>query len=251
MTSTVEYLAFAGMIDHALLQPTLTDSDLRAGIHLARCYQVASVCIFPSAVGLCAELLAGSRVVPSTTIGFPHGGQHAAVKRAEARQALADGARELDMVVNISQVLSGDWERVRADIQGVAEITHAAGQKLKVIFENAYLQAQQKIRLCEICGELNVDWVKTSTGFGPGGATLEDLRLMREHSPPAVQIKAAGGVKDLDFCMQARALGVTRIGTSRTAALLDQVRTQWDLPPVQLSIAAEESRTATESHPDY
>ena len=218
------YADLAGMIDHSLLNPTLREADLEAGCHLAVEYEVASVCILPYFLRRCAALLDGSAVRPSTTIGFPHGGHATGVKLAEARQALADGGRELDMVVNISQVLSGAWAYVREDIRAVLDATHAAGQKLKVIFETAYLQDEHKIALCEICGELGADWVKTSTGYAPGGATLEDLRLMRRHSPPRVQVKAAGGVRDLDALLAVRAAGATRCGASRTKDILDEAR---------------------------
>jgi deoxyribose-phosphate aldolase len=221
---TFTYLDIAKMIDHSLLNPTITTPELEAGCELAVAYNVASVCIMPYYLKRCTELLAGSTVAPSTTIGFPHGGTTTVTKVAETRQALADGGRELDMVVNISQVLSGAWDYVRNDIRAVTEATRAAGQKVKVIFENCYLKDDQKIRLCEICGELGVDWVKTSTGYGTGGATMEDLALMRKHSPAAVQVKAAGGVRDLDTLLKVRALGVTRCGSTRTKEMLDEVR---------------------------
>jgi deoxyribose-phosphate aldolase len=215
------YSDCAKMIDHSLLNPTLTASDLEAGCELALAYDVASVCILPYYLKRCAEILRGSTVIASTTIGFPHGGHTTAIKLAEAQRALVDGGQELDMVVNISAVLSGDWNYVRDDIAAIAGATHAAGQKLKVIFENCYLNDAQKIKLCEICGELNVDWVKTSTGYGTGGATMEDLALMRKHAPPHVQVKAAGGVRDLDALLAVRALGVSRCGASRTKDMLD------------------------------
>jgi deoxyribose-phosphate aldolase len=218
------YAAVAKLIDHALLNPALTADDLEAGCRLALEYDVASVCILPYYLPRCAELLAGSTVKASTTIGFPHGGHATAVKRAEAEQALADGCQELDMVVNVSQVLSGDWDYVRRDIRAVIEPAHAAGQQVKVIFENCYLNDAQKIRLCEICSELNADWVKTSTGYGTAGATHADLRLMRQHAAPHVQVKAAGGVRDLDALLAIRALGVTRCGASRTKDILDECR---------------------------
>jgi deoxyribose-phosphate aldolase len=218
------YHDIAKMIDHSLLTPTLTQRQLEEGVQLALDYDVASVCILPYYLKRCAEMLAGSTVMASTTIGFPHGGHTTAIKRAEAEQALADGCRELDMVVNISQVLSGNWDYVRTDIAAVIEPAHAAGQKVKVIFENCYLDDEQKIRLCQICGELNADWVKTSTGYGSGGATLDDLELMRKHAPPHVQVKAAGGVRDLDTLLKVRALGVSRVGASRTADILGECR---------------------------
>jgi len=218
------YQELAKMIDHSLLNPTLTVEDLEAGIRLALAYDVASVCIMPYYLKRCAELLRGSAVKASTTIGFPHGGHTTAIKVAEAKQALADGGEELDMVVNISQVLSGAWDAVTRDIEAVTAVTHAAGQKIKVIFENCYLNDDQKIMLCRICGEIGVDWVKTSTGYGSGGATDADLRLMRQHTPPVVQIKAAGGVRTLDRLLEVRALGVSRCGATRTAAILDEAR---------------------------
>ena len=218
------YEQMAGMIDHSLLNPIMTDETLEAGCALARCYGTASVCIKPYYLKRCAELLAGSGVRPSTTIGFPHGGHATAVKVAEARQALADGGAELDMVVNIGKVLSGDWAYVRSDLAAVIEVTHDGGAKVKVIFENCYLSDDQKIALCGICGELGADWVKTSTGYGTGGATLEDLRLMRAHSPACVQVKAAGGVRDLDALLAVRAAGATRCGATATAAMLDECR---------------------------
>jgi deoxyribose-phosphate aldolase len=218
------YSDIAKMIDHSLLNPVLTDRQLEQGCRLAREYDVASVCILPYWLKQCAQILKGSTVQASTTIGFPHGGHTTAVKLAEARQALADGGQELDMVVNISKVLSGDWEYVRADLAAVIDLTHEQGQKVKVIFENCYLNDEQKIRLCEICGQLGADWVKTSTGYGTGGATIEDLKLMRRHSPQNVQVKAAGGVRDLDKLLEVRALGVTRVGATRTAEMLQECK---------------------------
>jgi deoxyribose-phosphate aldolase len=218
------YSDIAKMIDHSLLNPTLTERDLEQGCQLALRYDVASVCIMPYGLDHCAEILRDSTVKASTTIGFPHGGHTTAIKVAEAKQALADGGQELDMVVNISRVLSGDWDYVRSDIAAVIDVTHRKGQKVKVIFENCYLNDDQKIRLCEICGELGADWVKTSTGYGTGGATIEDLKLMRQHAPKHVQVKAAGGIRDLDKLLEVRAIGVTRVGATRTADMLDECK---------------------------
>ena len=227
------------MIDHSLLNPTLTTAELESGCALAVRYNVASVCILPFYLKRCAELLAGSTVKASTTIGFPHGGHTTEIKVAEAKRALADGGQELDMVVNISQVLSGNWAYVKDDIAAVVEVTHTAGQKLKVIFENCYLKDEHKIRLCEICSELKVDWVKTSTGYGTGGATMEDLTLMRKHAAPQVQVKAAGGVRDLDALLKVRALGVSRCGASRTKEMLDEcLRRLGRTPPSDVFAAA-------------
>lgn len=232
---TWTYLDLAKMIDHSLLNPTMTAADLDAGIQLALAYDVASVCIMPFALKRCADMLRGSTVKASTTIGFPHGGHTTAMKRAEAERAIADGCEELDMVVNISQVLSGAWDYVRSDIQAVIDVAHAAGQKVKVIFENCYLTDTQKIELCRICSELNADWVKTSTGYGTGGATHADLKLMRQHSAPHVQVKAAGGVRDLVALLAVREIGVTRCGASRTREILDPARQQLGLPPITLA----------------
>ena len=218
------YQEIAKMIDHSLLNPTLTDRDLEQGCQLALKYDVAGVCIMPYYAKRCAEVLRGSTVRTSTTIGFPHGGHTTAIKIAEAERALQDGAEELDTVTNISKVLSGDWEYVRGEIQAIVDLAHAQGQKVKVIFENCYLKDEHKIRLCEICGELRADWVKTSTGYGSGGATLDDLRLMRQHAPAYVQVKAAGGIRTLDALLEVRALGVTRVGATRTAEMLDDCR---------------------------
>jgi deoxyribose-phosphate aldolase len=229
---TYTYSDVATMIDHSLLNPTLSASDLEAGCRLALAYDVASVCIMPYYLRECAKILRGSPVKASTTIGFPHGGHATATKAAEARQAISDGGQELDMVVNISQVLSGAWDYVRQDIASVIEVAHDAGAKVKVIFENCYLKDEHKIRLCQICGELNADWVKTSTGYGTGGATLEDLALMRKHAPPRVQVKAAGGVRDLDTLLKIRELGVSRCGASRTKEMLDECRRRLGLSPI-------------------
>ena len=154
------YEDIAKMIDHSLLNPTLNAEDLEAGIALAKAFEVASVCIIPYFMRRCCDLLSDTTVKPSTTIGFPHGGHTTAVKVAEAQRAIADGCEELDMVVNISQVISGGWDYVRTDIGSVIKVAHDAGKKVKVIFENCYLNDGQKIRLCEICGELKADWVK-------------------------------------------------------------------------------------------
>ncbi|MFC1746757.1 deoxyribose-phosphate aldolase [Candidatus Neomarinimicrobiota bacterium] len=215
------YGDIAGMIDHSLLQPTMTEKELEAGCRLAQEYSVASVCILPYALSRCVELLRGSQVRATTTVGFPHGGHTTTVKVLEATDALDDGAEELDTVVNISKVKSGDWLYVRDELNALIDLTHGRGQKIKVIFENCFLTDQEKIRLCEICGELGADWIKTSTGYGTGGATLDDLRLMREHSPSHVQIKAAGGVRDLDKLLAVKVLGVTRVGASATRAILE------------------------------
>jgi deoxyribose-phosphate aldolase len=215
------------------LNPSLTVGELEAGCELARRYDVASVCILPYYAARCAELLHGSRVQPSTTIGFPHGGHATSIKLAEVEQALRGGATELDMVINISKARSGDWEYVEKEICLLADATHAGGAKIKVIFENAYHDDASKIRLCEICGEIGVDWVKTSTGYASSGATIADLKLMRKHSPASVQVKAAGGIRTLNGLLEARAAGATRVGASRTAVILDECRLRLGLPALK------------------
>jgi deoxyribose-phosphate aldolase len=218
------YEVIAKMIDHSLLQPTLTDAALEQGCRLAREYGVASVCIKPYAVRLAVEALAGSNVGVGTTVGFPHGGHMTAIKVAEAEQALADGATELDMVVNIGRVLSGDWQFVADDIRAVVQTAHPRGALVKVIFENSFLAIEHKEQLCRICGEVGADFVKSSTGYGESGATDDDLRLMRRCSPPRVQVKAAGGVRTFDRLLAVRALGVTRVGATATKVILDECR---------------------------
>ena len=224
MTAPATFAELAKMLDHSLLQPTLTDADLVAGLLLAREYNVASVCIKPYAVRLAAKLLAGSTIQASTTIGFPHGGHVTAIKVAESEIALADGATELDMVVNVGKVLSGAWNAVASDIAAVVRVAHAAGAKVKVIFENAYLKDAHKIELCKICGDVRADWVKTSTGYAESGATTEDLVLMRQHSPAHVQVKAAGGVRTYERLLEVRVIGVTRVGATATKVILDDAR---------------------------
>ena len=226
------YPDVAKMIDHSLLNPSLNFAAIEEGIQVAIDYDVASVCILPYLLRHAADRLMGTTIKASTTIGFPHGCHTTAVKLAETRQALADGGEELDMVVNISAVLSGRWDFVREDIRAVVEETHASGKKVKVIFENAYLHDDQKIRLCQICSEVNADWVKTSTGYAATGATHPDLKLMRQHTAPHIDVKAAGGVRDLDALLAVRALGVSRCGATRTASMMDEARRRLHLPPI-------------------
>lgn len=218
------YRDIAKMIDHSLLQPTLTDAELEAGCKLAREYDVASVCIKPYGVKLAARILAGSGVEVGTTIGFPHGGHATAVKVFESQKAMEDGAAELDMVVNIGRVLGKDWKAVAADIRAVVEAARPKRALVKVIFENCYLQNEHKEQLCRLCAEVGADYVKTSTGYGTSGALDDDLRLMRRCSPPHIKVKAAGGVKTFDRLLEVRALGVDRVGASATKAILDECK---------------------------
>lgn len=223
------YEAIAGMLDHTVLAPTSPLTAFQSACDFALEAHCASVCISPFFVRECANRLRGSGVKTCTVIGFPHGTHATAAKVAETRVAIDEGAEELDMVVNGVLVRAGEWDAVRADIAAVTDVVHAAGAKVKVIFENCYLADIEKIRLCEICTELGCDWVKTSTGFGTGGATLEDLSLMKAHIGPQVQVKAAGGIRTLDQVLAARAIGVTRIGCSRSQAVLAEARERLQL----------------------
>ncbi len=236
------YEELAGMIDHSLLHPTLTDAELDAGCRLAVRYGVASVCIKPYAVRRAAELLRGTGVRVGCVVGFPHGNSATEVKRYETEIACRDGAEEIDMVLNLGKALSGDWDYVERDIRAVCNEAHRHGARVKVILETDYLDRggagldsdALKRRLCEICDRAGADWVKTSTGYGfvkqPDGsynyrgATEHDLKLMRAACSPRVQVKAAGGVRDLDGLIRVRELGATRCGASATAAILDEYR---------------------------
>ena len=223
-------LDLARMIDHSLLHPTMTDEQVQAGLAVARRCACATVCVKPYSVPMAVGALAGSGVGVCAVAGFPHGNSHPSLKIAEAERAIAEGATEIDVVVNIGKVLGGDWSYVSAEIKAVNTACVVRGAMLKVIFENDYLQEAHIIRLCEICTEHGVAFVKTSTGYGfvkqPSGdynyrgATDAQLALMRKHSGPQVQIKAAGGVRTLDDLLRVRALGVTRVGATATAAML-------------------------------
>lgn len=225
-------LDLAKMIDHSLLHPTMTDAQLDAGCALAARCDVATVCVKPYYVPRAAALLKGSNVLVCSVIGFPHGNSHTAVKILEAELAIREGAREIDMVANAGKVLGGDWAYVAADIKAVNDACVSHRAILKVIFENDYLQDEHIIRLCSVCAEIGVAFVKTSTGYGfvkqPNGdynykgATDAQLKLMRAHCPDKVQIKAAGGVRTLDDLLKVRALGVSRIGATATETILTE-----------------------------
>jgi deoxyribose-phosphate aldolase len=210
----------AKTIDHSLLRPELDDAFVEAGCRLAATYDVASVCVRPADVRRATALLRGTDVAVGTTIGFPHGNHLTEVKVLEARRALADGATELDMVLKIAALKSGRDADVEADIRAVVEVGHAAGAIVKVIFENAYLTDDEKVRACHLAEAAGADFVKTSTGFAPSGATHDDLRLMRANTSPHVRIKAAGGVRTLDALLAVMELGVTRIGATATEAII-------------------------------
>lgn len=212
----------AKMLDHSLLNPKMTDAELEAGCKWAREAGVASVCIKPYAVRLARTILEGSSVAVGTVIGFPQGGHTTDVKVHEAQRAMSDGATELDMVVNIGKVLSLDWAYVAQDIMSVVDAARERKAIVKVIFENSMIEDKHKIELCRICGEVGAHFVKTSTGYGDGGATDADLILMRKHSPKEVQVKAAGGVRDFARLKAVYALGVTRVGATASPQILGE-----------------------------
>jgi len=224
----------AKMIDHSLLHPAMSDKELKEGCLLARKYNVASVCIKPYAVKIAVGILKGSGVRTGTVVGFPHGNSLIKVKVFETEKAISDGAEEIDLVINIGKVLSEDWQYIEDEIKAVAGVTKKNNAILKVIFENDFLPDDKyKIRLCQICSKCMVDFVKTSTGYGftkcedgkysYKGATEEDVKLMRKYSDPGVQVKAAGGVRTLRDVLRMKDLGVTRIGASATAAIMDEL----------------------------
>jgi deoxyribose-phosphate aldolase len=227
MRPTIENLTerdIARTIDHSLLKPELDDAFIDDGCRLAAEYAVASVCVPPVHVRRAAALLEGTAVKVGTVVGFPHGYVTTETKVAETRQALTDGATEIDMVLQIGALKSGRDADVQFDIAAVVEVAHADGAIVKVIFENAYLTDDEKIRACRLTEAAGADFVKTSTGFAPGGATHDDLRLMRAHTSPHIQVKAAGGVRTLDALLDVMALGVTRIGATATKTIIDDFR---------------------------
>ena len=221
----VTYERLAKTIDHSLLRPELAVDDVRAGCELAAQYEVASVCVRPADVSIAAELLAGATVAVGTVVGFPHGSHATATKVFEAQRALDEGAAELDMVINIGWLRSGEDERVGEDIVAVVQ-TAGAQAIVKVILENAYLNDDEKVRGCRLAESAGAHYVKTSTGFAPGGATIDDLKLMRATVSSEVKVKAAGGVRTLDALLEVMAIGVDRIGATQTAAILDDYRSR-------------------------
>lgn len=229
----------AKMIDHSMLHPTMTDTILKQECEVAKKYDVASVCIKPYAVKDATRWLQGSDVLVGTVIGFPHGNSSADIKVKETEQAIADGAVEIDMVVNIGKVLGEDWDYIEQELNAVNIATINAGATLKVIFENDFLTEDKfKIKLCKLCSKINVAFVKTSTGYGfvkgsdgkysYQGATDYDLKLMRKYSAPEVQVKAAGGVRTLDDLLKVRDLGVTRVGATATIAILEEAKRRFE-----------------------
>lgn len=220
-TKTMTLEQFAKTIDHSLLQPQLTEAEVLAGCELAAKYNAASVCVKPCHVRLAAQTLAGSSVLVGAVVGFPHGSSTTETKLAEAKQALAEGAVELDMVLNYGELRSGHLDSVCNEVKAICDLAHAHGAKVKVIFENAHLSDEQKIAACKLCDEAGADWVKTSTGFAPTGATVADIELMRANVSDRVQVKAAHGVRSLAAALEMIDAGVTRIGATATATMCD------------------------------
>ncbi|ETS82451.1 hypothetical protein PFICI_04327 [Pestalotiopsis fici W106-1] len=230
-TITVTLGQIAKMIDHSLLHPTMTDADILEGLRISKKYNVATACVKPYLIPMAKNELDGTDVLVCPVIGFPHGNSTTDVKVYEATAAAQAGGKEIDMVINIGKALGGDWDYVKTEIEAINKAVTQNGAILKVIFENDYLQEEHIIRLCEICSELDVAFVKTSTGYGfvkqPNGqysykgATVPHLALMRKHSKPGVQVKAAGGVRTLDDLLHVMSLGVTRIGATATIAIME------------------------------
>ena len=230
----VTFTDLSKMIDHSLLHPTMTDADIRKGCELARRYNVATACVKPYAIALARSILSGSTIAVCAVIGFPHGNSSTRNKVIEADEAARAGGAEIDMVINIGKALGGDWAYVRAEIKAINDVVVANGALLKVIFENDYLADSHIIKLCEICSAVGVAYVKTSTGYGfvkqdngsyaYKGATMPQLKLMRQHCPASVQIKAAGGVRTLDDLLLVRSIGVSRIGATATQVILEEAR---------------------------
>ena len=218
------YTQVAKTIDHSLLRPELDLDTVEDGVRLAVRYDVASATVRPSDVALAAELVAGTDVLVSTVVGFPHGSSTTATKAFEAERALDDGAHELDMVLNIARLRSGRDDEVREEIRTIVELAAARGAIVKVILENAYLSDEQKVLGCQLAEQAGAAFVKTSTGYAPTGATLEDLALMRATVSPHVQVKAAGGVRTLDALLEVMSIGVTRVGATATETMLEDFK---------------------------
>ena len=225
----------AKMIDHSILHPTFTDNDLIKNCEIAQKYDVATVCVKPYHVRTASEILKGSYVAVCAVIGFPHGNSTIDIKESEALQVINDGATEVDMVVNIGKVLQNDWNYVNKELSTINNVCVQNGAILKVIFETDFVTSDKnKIKLCELCNINKIAFVKTSTGYGfvkiedgfynYSGATEHDLKLMRKHCNPTVQIKAAGGVRNLDQVLKVKELGVTRVGATATKIIIEEAK---------------------------
>ncbi len=220
----VKYEEIAGMIDHSLLKPYLTDNEVEEGCRIADEYKTASVCVRPCDVRRAAEILKDSPVLVTSVIGFPHGSTTVQTKVFEAKEAIDNGAVELDVVLNIGKLKSKDYDYVKEDLKAVTEIAHENSVVVKVIFENCYLDDDEKIAACEICNAIGVDYVKTSTGFGTGGAEDKDLRLMRENTDPEIKLKAAGGIRTLERAIEVKKIGCSRLGATATVGILERLK---------------------------
>lgn len=212
----------AKTIDHSILKPEFTYADVVAGAELALKYNTASYCIRPMDVAVAAKILAGSTVAVCTVIGFPHGSSTTATKAFETADAIANGATEIDMVLNISALLSGDYDLVEKDIRAVVDVAHAKGASVKVIFETAFLNDELIVKACELTEKAGADYVKTSTGFASVGATSHNVALMKKTVGDRLKVKSSGGVRTLDQLLDYMDLGVTRSGCSATAAVLEE-----------------------------
>ncbi len=234
MNEKITAKMIAKMIDHSLLHPTMTDKQIREGCELSRKFSVATACVKPYSVPMAKEILSGSDVKVCSVIGFPHGNNQTSIKVKETELAIKEGATEIDMVINIGKALGEQWDYVASDIRTVNQACLSQKAILKVIFENDYLQDSHIIRLCEICSEIKVAFAKTSTGYGfvkqadgaynYKGATEPQLKLMRKHCSPEIQIKAAGGVRTLDDTLAVRSWGVTRIGATATKVIVEEAQ---------------------------
>lgn len=214
----------AKMLDHSTLQPFLTDEDIRKGCDVALQYDTATVCARPGDMPLVVKALSGSSVLPCTVIGFPHGAHHTSVKLFETERALDDGCREVDMVLNIGKMLSGETGLVQDEIAALAQAAHARGALLKVILENCYLTDEQKKIACRLSEEAGADFVKTSTGYGSSGATVADVKLMRAAVSDRVRVKASGGIRTLDMVLACRQAGASRCGVSATVKIMEEAK---------------------------
>ena len=212
----------AKTIDHSILKPDFTYADVEAGAQLALKFNTASYCIRPMDVAAAAKALAGSTVNVCTVIGFPHGSTTSAVKAFETADAIKNGAVEIDMVINVSALLSGDFDFVEQDIRGVVEVAHAAGASVKVIFETAFLNDELIVKACELTEQAGADYVKTSTGFASEGATLHNVKLMKATVGDRLKVKSSGGVRTLDQLIDYMDAGVTRSGCSATQQVLEE-----------------------------
>ena len=241
----------ASMLDHSTLQPFLTQDDIRKGCELALKYHTASVCARPADMKLVASLLKGSGVKVCTVIGFPHGNHLSKIKLAEAEAALDDGCEELDMVINVGRLIAGEDDYVQKEIQDICTLAHNRGAKVKVIIETCYLTDEQKVRVCKLAAAAGANWVKTSTGYGSKGCTVEDVVLMRASVPADCQVKGSGGIRDLDTVLAVRAAGATRCGVSATEKIMAEAQKRYDegtLEEVALDQAKKPDANSTGSY---